>query len=248
MERNDLDVIYWDVVPGVVKGAEGVTGLIVPISIRGNPDGEISFQSANPDVAWVKDGMLHLGENPGATVITAEASKNGLVCSRRHILVDLPPLPPPSGPIPIPELDWQPSGYVEQLEDGTWHFYYFRDWFDEYGNNIHVTGELSVPVVLNQDYVLRFDVWGQIESVNNDGFDTLDFYVEDTFIKRFNPTDPLYGMPLQPCPIPRRTESISLSEYTGQSVNLRFVWDTWDELYQKFDGWFIADIELIPQE
>jgi hypothetical protein len=27
---------------------------------------------------------------------------------------------------------------------------------------------------------------------------------------------------------------------------LRFLWDTGDGLYQKFDGWFVQNIELIP--
>jgi len=135
---------------------------------------------------------------------------------------------------------------VERLPDGTWHFYYFSGWFDEGGSNIRVTGELSTSVNLDRDYLLRFDVWGEIESVDGPWYDTLEFYVNWSFMKQFNPTVDINGAPLQPYPIPRRTETVDLSAFTGQTVNLRFLWDTHDGLYQQFDGWFLAGIELIP--
>ena len=135
---------------------------------------------------------------------------------------------------------------MELLPDGTWHFYYFSGWYDESGSNIRVTGELASEVTLDRDYLLRFDVWGEIESVDGPYFDRLEFYVDWWFMRSFNPTYDMNGAPLQPYPVPRRTVTIDLSQFTGGTVTLRFLWDTGDGLYQKFDGWFVQNIELIP--
>jgi hypothetical protein len=212
----------------------------VPVRVIGYPIGDVVFQSAHPDIAWVEDGILRYGVTPGATVVTAEALLDGQVYSRRYIQVDI------KRPASSPMLNWQAFGNVELLPDGTWHFYYFSDWFEEDGSNIRATGGLSTPVFLNRDYLLRFDVWGEIESVDGTEFDRLELYVDWQFIRRFNPTVDIDGEPLQPYTIPRRTETVDLSQFTGNTVNLSFLWDTDDGLYQKFDGWFLADIQLIP--
>jgi len=237
---NNLPASFWEISPSMVREPYREVEQTVPLSILGEPGGELLFQSAHPDIARVENGLLRFGTIPGATVIIIEAVADGEVRSRRYIQVDI------ERPAPAAVLDWQPSGYVERLPDGTWHFYYFSGWFDEGGSNIRVTGELSTSVHLDRDYLLRFDVWGEIESVDGPWYDTLEFYVNWSFMKRFNPTVDINGAPLQPYPIPRRTETVDLSAFTGQTVNLRFLWDTHDGLFQQFDGWFLAGIELIP--
>jgi len=142
-------------------------------------------------------------------------------------------------------LDWRPSGYVELLPDGTWHFYYFSGWYDASGSNIRVTGELASAVTLDRDYLLRFDVWGEIESVDGPYFDRLEFYVDWWSMRSFNPTYDMNGAPLQPYPVPRRTETIDLSQFTGGTSRCGSLGHG-RRLYQKFDGWFVQNIELIP--
>lgn len=237
---NNLSAPFWEISPSMVREPYREVEQAVPVRIVGDPLGEVSFQSTHPDIARVEEGMLRFGATPGATVVTAEALLDGQVYSRRYIQVDV------ERPAPSAVLDWQASGNVERLPDGTWHFYYFSGWFDEDGSNIRATGELSTPVFLDRDYLLRFDVWGEIESVDGTDFDRLELYVDWWFMRRFNPTVDINGEPLQPYPIPRRTEIVNLSQFTGNTVNLRFLWDTGDGLYQKFDGWFLADVQLIP--
>lgn len=237
---SDLAVPYWDVAPSLVREPYRETLESVRLSVLGDPGGEVSFVSTNPDVARVEGGVLHFGGTPGAAVITAEAVREGAVRSRRYIQVDVVRETRAGG------LDWQPSGYVEQLPDGTWHFYYFSGWYDEDGSNIRVTGELAAEVFLDRGYLLRFDVWGEIESVDAPWYDTLELYVDWSFMRRFNPSEDVNGGALEPYVVPRRTEIVDLSMFTGRTVRLRFLWDTRDGLFQKFEGWFVSGVELVP--
>ena len=237
---HNLPASFWEVAPSLIREPYRETEQAVPVAVIGSPGGEVRFESVHPEIARVENGLLRFGATPGATVIIAEAFQDEAVSSRRYIQVDV------EKPKAAAVLDWMPSGYVELLPDGTWHFYYFSGWYDESGGNIRVTGELVSAVTLDRDYLLRFDVWGEIESVDGPYFDRLELYVDGWFMRSFNPTYDMDGEPLQPYPVPRRTETIDLSQFTGGTVMLRFLWDTSDGLYQKFDGWFVQHIELVP--
>jgi len=86
---SDLAVPYWDVAPSLVREPYRETPESVRLSVLGDPGGEVSFVSTNPDVARVKGGVLHFGGTPGAAVITAEAVREGAVRSRRYIRAGL---------------------------------------------------------------------------------------------------------------------------------------------------------------
>lgn len=241
MSQANLSVAYWDVRPRVIDELFDGEAKIVPVEIVGEPDGDVAFSTTSTEVARIENGRLTFGSVAGAAIIIAEASRDGMVFSRRYLQVDV--RRPSAEEIPT---EWTPTGYVELLPDGTWHFYYFSDWYDQYGDNIRVTGDLACAVTLDRDYSLVFDVWGEIESVDGHEMDTLELFVNEQLVRRFNPTEDINGTPFEPYVIPRRTESIDLSEYTGQTVTLCFHWDTRDALYQKFDGWFVKDIRLVP--
>ncbi len=234
---------YWDVKPDLVRTpfGGGDSARSLPLSILGDPGGELYFESSDRMVAQVIDGSLEYGLNPGAAVVTVESMREGMAASRRYVQVEIFTPDQDGG-----EEGWTASGYVERLGEETWHFYYFSDWYDEYGSNVRVSGELSRPVFLDKDYLLVFDVWGEIESSAPATYDLLEFYVGNDYIKQFNPDEGSGGEPLEPYLIPRRVEHIDLSAFTGRSVTLRFVWDTLDEGFQKFDGWFVSNLEMIP--
>jgi hypothetical protein len=49
----------------------------IPLSVRGAPTGQIEFESADSNIAWVdEDGRLNLGWQAGATVVMAYDSEN----------------------------------------------------------------------------------------------------------------------------------------------------------------------------
>ncbi|MBI2842757.1 MAG: hypothetical protein HYX78_05095 [Armatimonadetes bacterium] len=245
MLESALTFPYWDVRPRLIVQPYDQVAKSVPLEILGSPDGEVGFTTTEPTIAAVSGGVLTYGAKAGAAVIVAEAISDGIAASRRYVQVEVgtqqeqPPAPPPIRQI-------VPSGYVEELPDGVRHFKYFTDWFDEWGCNIRVQGELAITLDLDKHYRLRFDVWGEIESMAAHNHDTLDLYFNDRWKRNFNPSPVIYPAWNQPCVIPRRTEWIDLWEFIGRSVTVRFVWDTRDHLYQMFDGWYVGNIELTP--
>lgn len=88
MDCEELQVRYWDVFPKSVKVSLTGWPVTVPLSVRGEPAGEVEFESADPNIAWVDEsGRLNLGWQAGATVITAYDSEARE--SVRHIQVEV---------------------------------------------------------------------------------------------------------------------------------------------------------------
>jgi hypothetical protein len=70
MDGEELQVRYWDVYPKSIKVTLSWRALSIPLSIRGNPRGEIKYEVADESIAWVdRQGRVRLGERPGATMI-----------------------------------------------------------------------------------------------------------------------------------------------------------------------------------
>ncbi len=109
--------------------------------------------------------------------------------------------------------------------------------------------------------ILRLYTWWEIESVNPnaDGYDLMDIKlstdgVNFTPLKRLNPfVDPndtdrdhkpfsSSGFNREPIWV---FEEIDLSAYAGQTIRLRFEFDTVDELYNGFRGWLVDNISII---
>jgi hypothetical protein len=247
MPESPFAFEYWDVRPRHIVQPYDQVAKSVPLEILGSPGGDVGFRTTEPTIAAVSGGALTYGAKAGAAVIVAEAMSGGIIMSRRYVQVEvgieqqLPPAPPP-----IREI--VPSGYVEELPDEVWHFKYFTDWFDEWGSNIRVQGELAITLDLDKHYWLAFDVWGEIESMAAHNHDCLDLYFNNTWKRNFNPPYVIYPAWNQPCVISRRTERVDLWEFIGRSVTVRFVWDTKDALYQMFDGWYVGNIRLLSPE
>ena len=235
---------YWDIRPrSIVQPFSQPSAESVPIRVLGDPGGDVILRTTDPVIATVDSGVLSYGSVPGAAVIVAEAVVDGTVVSRRYLQVDLYREGPPNSPVRQIDL----SGYVENFETGVWHFKYFTDWFDQWGCNIRVQGELAITLDCDRHYWMYYDVWGEIESMGAYNHDTLDLYLNNRRIRNFNPSPVIYPAWNQPCAIPRRTEMLDLWEYIGHSVTVRFKWDTKDGLYQMFDGWYVGNIRLVPK-
>jgi len=242
-QSPEMPFSYWNLRPREIVELYNATSKSVPLALLGDPGGEVVFTSTNPGVATVDGGLLRYGTNPGAAVIIAEATNEGQVISRRYMQVDIfRSTTTPSAP----KLDWQPSGYVDLVDDGMWRFRYFDEWYDSNGGNIRVTGELSSVVTLDRDYSLVFEVWGQIESVHSHNHDTLEVWIDDECLRRLNPDVDTFGDPRFPYVVARDEIRIDLSGYTGPQWTLRFKWDTQDETLQRFDGWYVEKIRLEP--
>ncbi len=124
-------------------------------------------------------------------------------------------------------------------------------------------GTLTSPQInLTADTVatLSFWTWFEIESVNPNasGFDIMEVEVirangDSVSLGRLNPfTDPILE-DREPLPFTSggfnqaavwRFEEFDLSPFAGQQIRLRFKFDTRDNLYNGFRGWFIDNIRV----
>lgn len=85
---TDLQVQYWDVFPKSIKVSHGSLNMTVPLSVRGNPRGRVIFDSSNWAIATVsEDGIVSLGYNVGATLISAYDSEERT--SMRYVQVEV---------------------------------------------------------------------------------------------------------------------------------------------------------------
>ena len=110
--------------------------------------------------------------------------------------------------------------------------------------------------------MLLFSTWWEIESVNpnSSGFDLLEVQISTdngntfTTIKKLNPyVDPNDSdrahKPFSSGGFNRKPvwviEDIDLTDYVGQTIQIRFNFDTRDALYNGFRGWVIDDVSII---
>ena len=66
---------YWDVAPKQVRISQNDEGVSIPIAVRGDPKGEIFFESADHRIARIDEGRLVCGEEVGATLIVVYDSE-----------------------------------------------------------------------------------------------------------------------------------------------------------------------------
>ena len=100
---HNLPASFWDVAPSLIREPYREMEQAVPVAVIGSPGGEVRFESVNPGIARVEDGVLRFGATPGATIIVAEAIRDEVVSSRRYIQVDV------EKPKDTAVLDWRPS-------------------------------------------------------------------------------------------------------------------------------------------
>ena len=81
-------VQYWDVFPKTIKVSHGSLNMSVPLSVRGNPRGNVCFDVSNMAIATVSEtGIVSLGYNVGATIIAAYDSEDRT--SVRYVQVEV---------------------------------------------------------------------------------------------------------------------------------------------------------------
>lgn len=109
---------------------------------------------------------------------------------------------------------------------------------------------------------LSFLTWWEIESVNpnDDGYDLMSIQVKTeadsswNMLARLNPLSDPIGNDSPALPYSNRgfnrapawlsQEPISLDNYVGQRIQIRFVFETEDSLYNGFRGWMVDDIVI----
>ena len=129
-------------------------------------------------------------------------------------------------------------------------------------------GEMLSPLInlsTAQSASVIFWSWFEIESMNPDdyGFDHMKVYLmvegsnTPVIVGKLNPyitavLDNREALPYSSggfyqAPV-WRYEEFDLSDFTGSSVRLKFVFDTRDEKHNGFRGWFIDEIKVVERE
>lgn len=120
----------------------------------------------------------------------------------------------------------------------------------------------SIDLTSASAAILKFRTWWEIESVNpnENGFDIMEVQIStdngETFktLKKLNPfVDPndveRDAKPFSSGGYNRKPvwvlEELDLTDYVGQSVSIRFDFNTNDNLYNGFRGWIIDDFEIL---
>jgi extracellular elastinolytic metalloproteinase len=123
-------------------------------------------------------------------------------------------------------------------------FYYGRDQTCNYNTGATNTGDLTSPAIsgITSTSALSFDFYRQVESFNGQ-FDrtTVDVIRSNgtatTVFTRDsrNPSTPLAW---------QSSGNISLAAFAGDTIRLRFRFNTVDGSFNNFDGWFIDDVSV----
>jgi len=157
-----------------------------------------------------------------------------------------------------PYTDDMESGVNDWTADGLWHqvvytspypashsgshsWWYGQDITGTYGTGAANSGDLTSPPVYIPDsgYYLRFWYWYETETQGPD-FDTrvVQISVDD---------GPFYDvLQLYDDPMNRwlQSQAIDLSSYAGHTIQVRFHFDTLDEYFNDYRGWYIDDFEI----
>lgn len=81
-------VNYWDVYPKNIKVSLSEFPVTIPLSVRGEPRGEVLFMSENINIASVSEfGKVTLGQVAGATFVTVY--ENAELLSARYVQISV---------------------------------------------------------------------------------------------------------------------------------------------------------------
>lgn len=214
-----------------------------------------SFEETNN--AWINTGIWHI-QDLKTTLIVNTLVENGFVAlspdeETAHAY--------------LPNADDGKNSLWYGLED-TGSFILSQkdgDTLKSGGNSVSShSGTSTSPLIDLTDAVepvLSFRTWWEIEAVNPNanGFDIMDVKIsvnegEFTTIKRLNPeVDPIIsnradkamssaGVIRKPIWVP---EELDLSEYIGTKIKIQFSFNTVDNLYNGFRGWFIDTLTIV---
>jgi hypothetical protein len=127
-------------------------------------------------------------------------------------------------------------------------------------SGVLVSPAFSVPNVGPNAVELSFKTWWEIEGVNPRGFDIMDVEVVNvvtgaiTVARRLNPAaDPTAPLDRRAMPYTSggfntaptwQDVAVDLSAYRGQTIRLRFAFNTRDQQYNGFRGWIVDQVAV----
>ncbi len=126
-----------------------------------------------------------------------------------------------------------------EISEGEKAFWYGQNATGDYDTGIPNSGSLVSPVILLGDHAtLTFRSWEQTEGTAL-GLDTRHVFISIDYGETWTPVWQSTDNSSE-----YRTVSLNLSGYAGLPIQLRFTFDTVDEKFNNYRGWFVDDISI----
>jgi hypothetical protein len=130
------------------------------------------------------------------------------------------------------------TSYAEVAE-GDVSFWYGQNASGDYDTGDTNSGSLTSPVVVIGDYsMLMFSSWEQTEGTSP-GLDTRKVHISIDYGETWTP---IWSSTENPSSY--RTVTVNLGGYKGLPVQLRFEFDTVDDQFNNYRGWFIDNVSI----
>ncbi|NWG10268.1 S8 family serine peptidase [Candidatus Bathyarchaeota archaeon] len=148
------------------------------------------------------------------------------------------------------------SGSGSWTSTGFWHitdhrsyssshaWYYGQDFVWNYDNGLSNSGDLTSPqIILSSGYgaSLMFDCWYETEQSSI--YDQRWIYIS-VDSGPFVPLKQIYRETMGAW----HTEEIDLSAFMGHTIQIRFFFDTVDDIANDFEGWYIDDVTVVVKQ
>lgn len=145
---------------------------------------------------------------------------------------------------------WTAQGLWNRSErrsvSATHAWYYGQEISGNYDlGNVRTSGGLISPDIYLEPgwcYTLSYRSWHSTETQNPNSFDVKQVFVSTNGGSTWTKMDQLTGN-FQDW----HERRISLAAYSGQTVQIRFYFDTIDSLYNNYEGWYVDDIKIETQ-
>ena len=146
-----------------------------------------------------------------------------------------------------------PGDTYQDYYSPTHSFWYGQDATGDYDTGATNSGDLiSPPIYLSESAVLTFWTSWEIEGEDPPFYDLMQVWVNDgtgdTLVLQLNPTwDPSSGyFSSAGWNMPRIwvKHTVDLSTYTGKTVLVKFYFDTGDDMYNDYRGWYVDDVSI----
>jgi outer membrane protein assembly factor BamB/subtilisin family serine protease len=207
-----------------------------------NPDGALKWQHTLG--GWMNFGPV-IG--PNRALYIARYWPNGTLLALNEQASNAPYTDDFEGSVQ----GWQASGFWHRVQQGVSpypeahsparSFWYGQDATGDYDSGAPNAGNLTSPpiAVPGPDYVLTFWSWYQTET-SGTGWDQRLIQIS-TDGTNFTTVAQLSGDPMQTW---AQAPAINLSAYAGQTIYVRFRFNTIDQYVNSLRGWYVDDISI----
>mgnify|MGYP000347176369 FL=1 len=133
---------------------------------------------------------------------------------------------------------WHPSTFRSNSASTSW--YYGIDESRDYDTGARTSGYLTskqIDLSGTNEAVLQFSEWSELESSSNYDLTRVQISVDDAL---WDTVFESHGTSFE-----WKTQSVDLQSYVDEKIHLRFWFDSVDNYYNDFEGWYVDDLKIL---